>query len=127
MPILFHKKTVRDVPLDDQRILLRADYNVPLDDGKIDDDYRMTRSLPTITYLLGRGCSIVICAHLGRPEGKVDPKLSLEPVAAHLSDLLNIPVGFIPACTGDRVQQATKRLQKGQVLLLEVLSRRRSE
>lgn len=117
----FNKKTIRDVPLDGQPVLLRADYNVPIKNGEITDDYRIQQSLPTIRHLLDRGCSIVICSHLGRPEGKPNPQYSLEPIAAHLGDLLRQPVGFIPASIGDRVRQATKRLGPGQILLLENL------
>lgn len=117
----FYKKTVLDVPLDGQRVLVRADYNVPLIGNKIADDYRMTRSIPTIKHLVNRGCQVVICSHLGRPEGQVKPEFSLEPVAAHLGDLLGMPVGFITDCIGDKVQQATKLLGPGQVLLLENL------
>ncbi len=116
----FNKKTIRDVPLDGQRVLMRADYNVPLEkNGQIADDYRIMQSLSTINHLLDRGCQIVICAHLGRPKGRVDERFSLEPIAVRLGELLNKPVGFVPDCVGDRVAQATKRLQPGQVLLLE--------
>lgn len=118
---MFSKKTLRDVPLAGKRVLLRVDYNVPLEYGRINDDYRMVRSLPTLKYLLAKRCSIVICAHLGRPGGKVVPELSLEPIAAHLGNLLNQPVGFIPVTVGDRVSQAVKRLQPGQILMLENL------
>ncbi|MGD8374456.1 MAG: phosphoglycerate kinase [Candidatus Woesebacteria bacterium] len=117
----FYKKTVLDVPLDGQRVLVRADYNVPLNGSKIADDYRIVRSAPTIKHLLSRGCQVVICSHLGRPKGQVNPDFSLEPVAAHLGDLLGMPVGFITDCVGDKVKQATKLLQSGQVLLLENL------
>jgi phosphoglycerate kinase len=119
--MVFTKKTIRDVPLDGQRVLVRADYNVPLDGATIANDYRLTQSLPTLKHLLERGCQLVICSHLGRPDGKVDPKLSLEPVAARLGELLGKPVGFIPATIGDKVAQATKRLRTGQILLLENL------
>lgn len=117
----FYKQTVKDVPLDGQRVLMRADYNVPLLRGKIADDYRIASSLPTLNYLLGRGCSIVLCSHLGRPDGQVVAGLSLAQVAARLSDLLSQPVTFVPDCIGDRVHQATKRLGPGQVALLENL------
>lgn len=117
----FDKKTIADVPLDNRQVLLRADYNVPLKNGAVVDDYRMTQSLPTIRALLERGCSIVICSHLGRPKGEIKPEYSLEPVAAHLGELLGIPVGFIGDCIGDKVRQATKRLRSGQILLLENL------
>lgn len=118
----FYKKTIRDVPLDGLRVLVRADYNVPLKkNGDIADDYRMTQSLPTLQHLLDRGCQVVICSHLGRPKGQVKEEFSLEPVAAHLGELLGQPVGFVPDCVGDRVMQAAKRMQPGQVLLLENL------
>src|SRR5689334_20485376 len=97
----FYKKTIKDVPLEHQTVLVRADYNVPLtDDGKIADDYRMTQSLPTLQFLIKAGCKVVVMAHLGRPKGKVDKKLSLEPVAEHLSTLLKKKVTFVPDCVG---------------------------
>lgn len=115
----FNKKTILDVPLDGQRILLRADYNVPLEDGRVADDYRITQSLPTLRELQARGCQIVICSHLGRPDGKPDPALSLAPVAERLSDLLGEHIAFVPDCVGDRVVQTVKHLGSGQIALLE--------
>ena len=117
----FAKQTILDVPLDGQRVLLRADYNVPLKNGRVADDYRIAQSLPTIKELRQRGCQIVICSHLGRPKGKPDAAFSLAPVAEKLGDLLGEHVGFVPECVGDRVVQATKHLSSGQVLLLENL------
>lgn len=117
----FYKKTILDVPLDGQRVLLRADYNVPLDNGKVADDYRISQSLPTLQELRQRGCQVVICSHLGRPEGKADPAFSLAPVAERLSDLLGEHVPFVPECVGDRVVQAVKNMGSGQVVLLENL------
>jgi 3-phosphoglycerate kinase len=118
----FPKRSMRDVPLDGKTVLVRADYNVPLDDtGHIEDDFRLTQSLPTLHNLIERGCKIVICAHLGRPDGKVTPEFSLEPVAAYLAKLLGQNVAFIDDCVGDRVHQAAKRLAAGQVLMLENL------
>ncbi len=82
----FTKKTIRDVEVDHKRILLRVDYNVPIDeDGRITDDYRLQKSLPTLNYLLERGCSLVLTSHLGRPDGKFNKLFSLEPVAKRLS------------------------------------------
>ncbi len=116
----FYKKTIKDVPIAGKTVLLRADYNVPLnDEGGIADDYRMQMSLPTLRYLIDADCKVVIMSHLGRPDGKVNPKESLEPVAAHLTELLGQPVGFVPDCIGDRVTVAAKRLKPGSVLLLE--------
>lgn len=115
----FNKRTIRDVPLDGKTVLVRADYNVPLEDGKIKDDYRIRSSVPTIQRLLGRGCTIVIISHLGRPEGKRVPELSLEPVAVRLSELLTHPVQFVDDCIGDKVRMAIKYAPKKSVLLLE--------
>ncbi|HET7630463.1 MAG TPA: phosphoglycerate kinase [Candidatus Saccharimonadales bacterium] len=117
-----NKKTIDQVPLDDQTVLVRADYNVPLTtDGQIADDYRMRMSLPTLKSLVGRGCRVVVCAHLGRPDGKAEAKYSLEPVAHHLVELLDQPVKFVSDCVGDKAAQASRRLKKGEVLLLENL------
>jgi len=118
----FTKKTIKDIDLDGKRILLRADYNVPLDDrGQITDDYRLQQSLPTVRYMLGHGASVIICSHLGRPDGKPDPKYSLMPVAKRLKELLGVDVDFVPDCVGERAQKAAENLQPGQVLLLENL------
>lgn len=119
----FTKLTVRDVPLDNKTVLLRADYNVPLEeDGTIADDNRIIQSLPTLKYLLeDRQCSMVICSHLGRPDQGNHEKLSLQPVAKRLSTLLERNVDFIEDCVGDKVAVVTKRLRPGQVILLENL------
>lgn len=118
----FFKRTMTHVPLDGKTVLVRADYNVPLDEkGHIADDFRMTQSLPTLRNLIDRGCKVIICAHLGRPDGKVNPEFSLEPIAKHLGTLLGDHVAFVEDCIGDRVHQASKRLQPGRVLLLENL------
>jgi len=118
----FYKKTIRDIDLNGKRVLLRADYNVPLNDkGEITDDYRVQQSLPTIRFLLGQGASVVVCSHLGRPDGKPDPKYSLLPIAKRLKELLGMDVEFAPDCVGERAQKAAESLQPGQVLLLENL------
>lgn len=119
----FWKKTVYDIDLRDKRVLLRADYNVPLDDsGHITDDYRIKKSLPTIKYLLQHGAKVIICSHLGRPEGRVDRRFSLAPVARHLKKLLEpTQVDFVPECVGELANHAANTLQSGQVLLLENL------
>src|SRR6476659_3245626 len=105
MPVVFPKKTIKDVPVDHQVVLVRADYNVPLKpDGSIADDYRMVQSLSTLQFLIKAKCKVVICAHLGRPEGKPTPQYSLEPIAAHLETLLGKPVTFVSDCVGDRVK-----------------------
>lgn len=118
----FNKKTVRDIELGGATVLLRADYNVPMNDkGEIEDDSRIRASLPTISYLLKQNCKIIVCSHMGRPDGKVNPKESLEPVAVRLAELLGENVAFVGESIGDQVIQAAKKLQKGQILLLENL------
>ena len=116
----FSKQTIYDVPLEHKTVLVRADYNVPLtSDGKISDDLRIRASLPTLEYLLEQGCKVVIMSHLGRPDGERNAKYSLAPVAERLSELLGQTVQFADDCVGDKVAQAVKKLQVGQVLLLE--------
>lgn len=118
----FLKRTVRDVPLHGKTVLVRADYNVPLtESGEIADDFRISSSLPTIQYLIEQQCKVVICSHLGRPDGKVDERNTLEPVAERLSKLLKTPVAFVTECVGDRVQQTVKKMHPGQIVLLENL------
>lgn len=118
----FLKRTIRDVPLLGKTVLVRVDYNVPLtSSGEIDDDFRIQTSLPTLRYLIDRGCKIILCSHLGRPDGVVDERFTLEPIAERLSKLLKVRVQFVPECVGDGVRQVTKRLHPGQVVLLENL------
>ena len=116
-----NKLTINDVPLDNQIVLLRADFNVPLAlDGSISDDYRIRSAIPTIDNLLERGCTVVIISHLGRPKGK-QKKFSLKPIAAHLSGLFGKDVKFVTDCVGDKVSVAVKNSPKGSILLLENL------
>lgn len=117
----FSKKTIKDIALKGKTVLVRADYNVPLDGKKIADDYRIKKSLPTIKYLLGQNCKIIICAHLGRPDGRRNMDFSLAPVADRLGELLHQKVYFVGDCIGEPVKKATDNLKKGQVLLLENL------
>ncbi|MGY4893578.1 MAG: phosphoglycerate kinase [Candidatus Saccharimonadota bacterium] len=117
----FFKRTVKDIPIDRKTVLVRADYNVPLNKkGEISDDLRIQASLPTLEYLQKRADKVVIMSHLGRPEGR-DASLSLEPIAIRLSELLKKPVIFVEDCIGDKVLQAVKKAPKGSVILLENL------
>ena len=117
----FFKLTIRDVPLDNQVVLVRADYNVPLNkDGTISDDLRIKASLPTLQYLHDHGCKIVIMSHMGRPEGR-DPKYSLEKVAERLSELMHHHVEFVEDTIGDKVTQAIKKSGAHSITLLENL------
>lgn len=114
------KATVRDVALAGQRVLMRVDFNVPLDaNGAITDDTRIKAALPTIQYVLDHGASLVLMSHLGRPDGQANPKYSLRPVAERLSELLGLPVALAPDSTGSAVTTAAQHLQPGQVLMLE--------
>jgi len=117
----FHKKTINDIDLSGKTVLLRADYNVPLDKGKITDDYRIQQSLPTIKALLEENVKLIICSHLGRPDGKPNPDMSLFPVAKRLKELLGKDVEFATECVGERATKAAENLKPGQVLLLENL------
>ena len=117
----FFKQTINTVPLHGETVLLRADYNVPLkSDGTIESDFRIQASLPTVKKLLADGCKVVIISHLGRPEGR-DPKLSLEPVALRLAELLGEPVRFVNETVGDKVRMAVKTAPKRSVIVLENL------
>ncbi len=115
-----NKKTVRDVSFQGRRALMRVDFNVPIENGRVSDDTRITAALPTIRYVLEQGGSVVLMSHLGRPKGgKVEPEFSLKPVAARLQELLGRPVQFVPDCVGPEVKAVAQALQPGQVLLLE--------
>jgi 3-phosphoglycerate kinase len=118
---MFTKQTIKDIDLHGKTVLLRADYNVPVAAGKITDDYRIQQSLPTIRYLLEQNVKLIICSHLGRPEGKPEPAYSLFPVAKRLKQLLNQPVEFVPEAIGDKAKKAAEGLKPGEVLLLENL------
>ena len=120
---MLDKMTVRDLSepqLAGKRALVRVDYNVPLDeDGGIGDDARIRATLPTLAYLGGRGAKIVLLSHLGRPEGKVVPKLSLRSVAERLSELMESEVAFLASATSEDAVEASRRLEAGEVLLIE--------
>ncbi len=113
------KKTIDDIQVTNKRVLIRVDYNVPLENGKVANDLRIRKSLPTIKKLLSDSNALVLMSHLGRPGGKVDPKLSLAPVAKHLSKLLGQEVKFVNDCVGDDVNKAVDSLKPGEVMLLE--------
>ncbi|MFI0368729.1 phosphoglycerate kinase [Actinomadura sp. 1N219] len=114
-------RTIDDLDVAGRRVLVRADLNVPLEDGEITDDGRIRASLPTIEALRARGAKVIVCAHLGRPKGEVKPEFSLAPVAARLGDLLRADVAFASDVVGDSARAAAGGLADGGVALLENL------
>lgn len=117
------KKTVKDVDVRSRRVLVRVDYNVPLDaNGNVSDDKRITASLPTINYLLEQGARIILCSHLGRPKGEVKKEFSLAPVAKRLKELLpGVNIYFASDCIGEEAERKAAALKDGEILLLENL------
>jgi phosphoglycerate kinase len=116
------KQTIDDVVLRDKRVIIRADFNVPLDDEhQITDDTRIRSTLPTINRAVDDGAKVILCSHLGRPNGKVDPKYSLAPVAKRLGRLMGKTILFAPDCIGPAAEGLVARMQPGDVLLLENL------
>jgi len=114
-----NKKSIEDVAVNGKKVIVRVDFNVPLKDGVITDDTRIVAALPTIQYLLDHGASVILMSHKGRPKGKVDPALSLRPIADRLGELLGRPVAFASECVGPEVKGMAEKLQAGDVMLLE--------
>lgn len=117
-----NKKTIKDIDVAGKRVLVRVDFNVPLDEEKnITDDRRIEAALPTIKYLLDKGAKVVLMSHLGRPKGVPDVKYTLSPVALRLEELLGMPVTKLGDCVGEMVRGAVMNMTAGQVILLENL------
>ncbi len=115
-----NKQSVKDIPVRGRRVLVRVDFNVPMDDSRnITDDTRIRAALTTIEYLRGEGAKVILASHFGRPKGQINPKYSLAPVATRLGELLGQDVPMAPDCIGPEVEKEVSQLQEGQVLLLE--------
>ncbi len=123
------KKTVKDIDVKGKKIIVRCDFNVPLKDGRITDDTRIRAALPTINYLVENGGAVILMSHLGRPEGKAEPKYSLAPVAERLAELMETDVIFASSDTvvDDNVRAKAEALKSGQVMLLENVRFRKEE
>lgn len=112
-------KTLRDVDVEGKRVLVRVDFNVPLKNGEILDDTRITAALPTLKYLLERRAKVILVTHLGRPKGKVVPEMSVKPLVNHIGKILGQPVSFAADCGGPQSKSVVNGLAEGQVALLE--------
>ncbi|MBQ4557730.1 MAG: phosphoglycerate kinase [Clostridia bacterium] len=116
---MYNKKTIEDVAVAGKKVLVRCDFNVPLKEGKITSDKRIVEALPTIKYLLGQGAKVILCSHMGKPKGEVNPKYSLAPVAARLTELLGQTVELANDIVGEDAKAKAAALKEGQAMLLE--------
>ncbi len=123
-----NKKTIKDIDLKNKKVLVRCDFNVPMDENKnITDNTRIVAALPTIKYLLENNCAIILCSHLGRPKGEFKPEFSLKPVAKELSKLLNKDVIMANDVIGEDAKKKAKELKNGEIMLLENVRFHREE
>ena len=114
------KKTIRDYELNDKKVLIRVDFNVPMENGNIVDDHRIVASLPTIKYAIENGAKVILLSHLGRVKTEEDIIINdLKPVATHLSSLLNVDVKFINSTRGEELESSINRMNNGEVLLIQ--------
>ena len=117
--VMYNKKTIEDIEVSGKKVLVRCDFNVPLKDGVITSDKRIVEALPTIKYLLSKGAKVILCSHMGKPKGQVNPKYTLAPVAAKLSELLGQNVALAADITGEDAKAKAAALGEGEAMLLE--------
>ncbi len=115
----YNKKTIEDINVSGKKVLVRCDFNVPLKDGVITSDKRIVEAIPTIKYLLSQGAAVILCSHMGKPKGEVNPKYTLAPVAARLTEILGQEVKLAPDTIGPETKAMAAALECGQALLLE--------
>ena len=114
-----NKMTLKDVEIKGKKVLMRVDFNVPIEDGKIGDDNRIVQALPSINYVTEHGGKLILMSHLGRPGGEVDESLSLKPVAEHLQTLVDVKVHFAEDCIGEKATSVINQAEEGEIVLLE--------
>ncbi|EQH94272.1 phosphoglycerate kinase [Clostridioides difficile] len=126
---MLNKKTIEDIDVCGKKVLVRCDFNVPLQDGVITDENRLNGALPTIQYLISKGAKVILCSHLGKPKGEAKPELSLAPVAKRLSEMLGKEVVFAADdnVVGENAKKATEKMENGDVVLLENTRYRKEE
>ena len=115
----YNKKTIEDIDVSGKKVLVRCDFNVPLKDGVITSDKRIVEAVPTIKYLLSHGAAVILCSHMGKPKGQVNPKYTLAPVAARLTELLGQNVPLAPDTVGPETRKMAAELKSGEAMLLE--------
>src|SRR5258706_16069807 len=115
------KLSIKDLDLKSQRLFIRVDFNVPIKDGKVDDDTRIRAAISTINYATEHGARVILASHLGRPKGQRVDKYSLRPVAEHLAKLIEKPVAFAEDCAGEAAQEKVNAMTDGEIVLLENL------
>jgi len=114
-----HKMTLKDIDIDGKKVLMRVDFNVPIENGKIGDDNRIVQALPSINHVTEHGGKLILMSHLGRPGGEVDESLSLQPVAEHLQTLVDTNVHFAEDCIGEKAESVIEQAEHGEIVLLE--------